>query len=260
MAAATGLRVVNARGGILWLTASVSHETIPGILCRHGDLVAVDKPSGWIVHPGWARGERTVMQWLRDRIGQYVYPIHRLDRGTSGVLLFATSSDAAAEVGRRFADGVVEKTYVALVRGPVSGSGTVDHPIPKGERGGERVPAVTHWRALATVGRYSLLELRPITGRLHQIRRHLKHQSWPIIGDVRYGKGEHNRLFREQYELHRLALHCTSVAGVLDERITAPIGDDLAGSLRLAGFGAILERIDDRMAAASPSGRLAQCD
>jgi tRNA pseudouridine65 synthase len=103
----------------------------------------------------------------------------------------------------------------------------LDHAIPKAP-GEARVPAVTEIRRLETFGRYALVEARPRTGRLHQIRRHLKHLSCPLIGDVRYGKGEHNRLWREKFGLHRLALHATSL------RVPHPDGGELAVTCPLA--------------------------
>ena len=224
--------------------------TLP-ILYRDEALVAVDKPSGLSVHRGWD-GERDVaMTRLRDQIGRYVYPVHRLDRGTSGVLLFALSADVAAALGKTFTDGRAEKTYLALVRGAPPTSGTIDHPLPPGEdRREERVSAVTDFVRLDGFGRYSLVEARPRTGRLHQIRRHLKHISCPIIGDVNYGKGEHNRLFRTSYGLHRLFLHAATLrlphpeTGHLLE-IHAPIPRELS---------VVLEELRRDLASRLPSG------
>src|SRR4029079_17932335 len=112
-----------------------------------------------------------------------------------------------------------------------------DHAIPKAP-GEERVNAVTEvWRK-DTFGRYAVVEARPHTGRLHQIRRHLKHISCPLIGDVRYGKGEHNRLWREKFALHRLALHCTALTVPHPEggtlAVTCALGDDIAAAMEQA--------------------------
>ena len=174
-------------------------------LHRDASCIVVNKPSGVIVHRGLANDAEDVMRAVRDRIGAWVYPVHRLDRGTSGALLFALSPAVASVLGQAFEAGRVHKRYWALTRGRPA-DGEIDHPIEKRE-GGPRVPAVTRVRCLGVAGRYALVEAEPLTGRLHQVRRHLKHVSCPIIGDVRYGKGEHNRYFREQYGLHRLALH-----------------------------------------------------
>jgi tRNA pseudouridine65 synthase len=151
------------------------------------------------------------MTRVRDMLGRWVYPVHRLDRGASGVLVFGLSSEAARFLCDAFERRLVAKRYLALVRGALkSPELVIDHAL-RPETGGEPQVAVTHVKLLAQHGRYAWVEARPETGRLHQIRRHLKHVSCPIIGDVRYGKGEHNRLFRERYELYRLALHASSL-------------------------------------------------
>lgn len=202
-------------------------------------LVAVDKPSGMAVHRGWSQERHVVLTVLRDQIGRHLYPVHRLDRGTSGALVLALDPATARALQERFEAGEVRKRYLALVRGIPPEEGVVDSPVPRAPDG-PRVPAVTEFRRLGTFERYALLEVVPRTGRLHQIRRHLKHISHPIIGDVRYGKGEHNRLFRERFGLHRLALHALELAfphpdvsrGGHDLRIVAPVPPDLAGPLR----------------------------
>lgn len=101
----------------------------------------------------------------------------------------------------------IHKVYLALCRGVRADLGRIDHPLAK-EKGGVKQAAVTEFKLLESFGRYGLFQASPQTGRTHQIRRHLKHASHPIIGDTRYGKGEHNRLFREQYDFSRLGLHC----------------------------------------------------
>lgn len=177
------------------------------ILYRDDRIVAADKPAGLLVHRGWANDRDVLMMRVRDAVGCHVHPIHRLDRGASGVVLFALDKEAAAALSQQFEARAVAKTYRALVRGvPQPAELTIDHPIPRTE-GGPRVESITDVRVLEIFGRYSWVEARPRTGRMHQIRRHLKHISCPLIGDVRYGKGEHNRLFRSEYALHRLALH-----------------------------------------------------
>lgn len=173
----------------------------------------MDKPSGVVVHRGWAgagRDDLPLLQRLRDQMGCHVFPVHRLDRGASGVVLFALDAEAAAAASRAFGEGTVDKRYVALTRGHPPTRVTVDHAIPRAEDG-PRVPAVTDIGLLERLGRYALVEAIPHTGRLHQIRRHLKHLSCPILGDVRYGKGDHNRFCRERHGLHRLALHACSL-------------------------------------------------
>lgn len=180
------------------------------VLYRDESCVAVAKPSGMIVHRGWANDERDLLRLTRDTLNQYVYPLHRLDRGASGVVLFALDQAAARTLNRAFAEAQIDKRYLALTRGHPEASGLIDHPIPRAP-GEERVPAQTAFRRLGTFERYALVEALPKTGRLHQIRRHLKHVSCPLIGDVRYGKGEHNRWFREHYAFDRLALHAAAL-------------------------------------------------
>ncbi|HYP75176.1 MAG TPA: pseudouridine synthase [Polyangiaceae bacterium] len=180
------------------------------ILYQDDSCAVVDKPSGMIVHRGWANDERDLLRVTRDALSRYVYPLHRLDRGTSGTVLFALNEDAARTLNRSLADGSLEKRYLALTRGHPPEHGVIDHPVPRAP-GEERVPALTEYWRLGVFERYALVLVAPKTGRLHQIRRHLKHLSCPLIGDVRYGKGEHNRLFREQYGLNRLALHAAAL-------------------------------------------------
>jgi tRNA pseudouridine65 synthase len=210
------------------------------ILYQDAHLIAVDKPAGLAVHRGAARDPTFALQIVRNQTGQHVHAVHRLDRATSGVLLFALDVETARRMQERFAAGAVEKRYLALVRGIPPEEGVIDHPIPRDE-GGPRVPAVTAFRRLAVFERYALIEARPRTGRRHQIRRHFKHLSHPVIGDVRYGKGEHNRLFRERFGLCRLALHALE-AGFEHPatgealRVTAPVPEDLAVPLRAMGI------------------------
>jgi tRNA pseudouridine65 synthase len=195
------------------------------ILHRDPRCVVVDKPSGIATHRGWDDSDDALLQVVRDTVNAYVYPIHRLDRGASGIVLFALDKEAA----RAFSDAwtLADKRYLAITRGHPAEHVVLDHAIPKAP-GEARVPAVTEIWRLETFGRYALVEARPRTGRLHQIRRHLKHLSCPLIGDVRYGKGEHNRLWREKFGLHRLALHATSL------RVPHPDGGELAVTCPLA--------------------------
>ncbi len=169
-------------------------------------LVAVNKPSGQLVHPGWARDGVSALEQLRDQLGRFVYPVHRIDRATSGIVLFALSSEMAADIQRQFQKRKVDKRYLALVRGNSPKVKEVNHPL-SGDSNNTKKEAITKLQLLGTYERFGLVAASPITGRLHQIRRHLKHISHPIIGDVRYGKGHYNRLFREEFNFHRLALH-----------------------------------------------------
>lgn len=205
-------------------------------------VVVANKPSGLLVHRGWDDDDDVALFRVRDAIGQRVHPIHRLDRGTSGVLVFARSREAAAALARSFEDKRVEKSYLALVRGRPPDEGTIDHAIPKSE-GGERVPALTRFRCVArsSVDRCSLVEARPETGRLHQIRRHLRHIGHPLVGDVNYGDGAVNRRYRAEHGLHRLALHAAAIAfehPATGARVaaSAPVPDDLGAALERLGL------------------------
>lgn len=212
------------------------------ILHRDARLVAVDKPTGVATHRGWADDDDALLQRVRDEVGAYVYPVHRLDRGASGIVLFALDQEAARLVSAAWTEA--DKRYLAITRGHPPEHLVLDHaipnePPPRKSRGEtytvERVPAVTEiWRR-ETFGRYALVEARPHTGRLHQIRRHLKHLACPLIGDVRYGKGEHNRLFRTEHGLHRLALHCTKLTVAHPEGgtlvVECALPADLAGAI-----------------------------
>jgi len=215
------------------------YDPLP-LLYSDDRLIAVAKPSGLPVHRGASRERIVALTLARDRMGRHVYPVHRLDRATSGVLLFALDSEAARRLQEQLEAGTVRKRYLALVRGITPEEGVIDHPIPRDEDG-PRVPAVTEYRRLGTFERYSLVEAVPRTGRRHQIRRHLKHISHPLIGDVRYGKGEHNRLFRERFGLCRLALHALEIAFAHPDDgrplcLAAPVPEDLAGPLRAMGL------------------------
>lgn len=210
------------------------------ILHRDALLVVVDKPSGLLVHRGWGQDREILVEMLVHQLGQKVYPVHRLDRATSGVIVLALDSPTAASLQSQFEAGRVGKTYLALVRGRPPADGVIDHPIPRREDG-PRVPALTRFRTLQSVGHLSLVEARPETGRLHQIRRHLKHISHPLIGDANYGKGKLNRELRAQFGIARLALHARSLE--LDHpqtgerlRCEAPLPPDLAEPLGRMGF------------------------
>jgi tRNA pseudouridine65 synthase len=214
-------------------------------LYRDPYLVAVSKPAGLLVHRSdLDRHERRwALQVVRDQIGLRVYAVHRLDRGTSGVLLFGLTPDIARSLGAQFEQQRVRKTYLAVVRGHPPEAGVIHHPLardpeaPVGERG--PLAAETRFRRLATVelphrvdryptSRYALLEIEPRTGRRHQIRRHLKHAAHPIIGDTTYGKGGHNRLFGALFGCRRLLLACVEL------RLAHPLtGDPLAISAPL---------------------------
>ncbi|HEY9712875.1 MAG TPA: pseudouridine synthase [Chroococcales cyanobacterium] len=181
------------------------------VLYRDKQLIAVSKPAGLAVHRGWCNDDQTVHDIVRDKIiGMPIHALHRLDRATSGVLLFALDPTTARAINEQLEKGLAEKRYLALVRGPMKEHCLLDYAIPQ-TKDGPRVAAVTEFFPLVHRDRFTLVEARPKTGRLHQIRRHLKHLSHPIVGDVRYGRGDINRIFRDQYGWHRMALHATEI-------------------------------------------------
>lgn len=213
---------------------SESRPELP-VLYRDEFMIAVSKPSGMIVHRGWDNDPVTASDIVRDDIVHaQVFAAHRLDRATSGVLLFALNAETARNLQKQMEEGGFQKRYIALVRGPMKEGCLLDYPIPK-EKYHVRVPAITEFIPISHKDRWSLVEARPKTGRLHQIRRHLKHLSHPIVGDVRYGKGDINRFFRENYGLNRMALHALELTlkNTYDQIITiqAPLPADLTEPL-----------------------------
>ncbi|MCA1769564.1 MAG: pseudouridylate synthase [Halomonas sp.] len=193
-------------------------------------LVAVHKPAGLLVHrTALARGESEfLLQRLRDQLDQRVYPVHRLDRPTSGVMLFALAPEIAKRLGEAFTERQVTKRYLAVVRGIGPVADRLEYPLREedGSRPKAEMPAmeaITEIRRLDSVelpvqvdryphSRYSLMEARPLTGRRHQIRRHLSQRGYPVIGDAKHGKGNHNRFFAERLDAPRLLLAAVGLA------------------------------------------------
>jgi len=233
------------------------------ILHRDERIVVIDKPPNLLVHRSEIDRHETrfAIQLLRDQIGQPVFPVHRLDRGTSGVLLFALDSATARLLNDAFASRAPAKTYLAVVRGHPADSGDIDHPITRQPDEREYVhgdaqlnaqPAFTRYRTLARCelpfavdryphSRYALVELQPETGRRHQLRRHLKHIAHPIIGDATYGKGRHNRYFAEHLACRRLLLACVELGfdhPVSGQRlqIKTPVSGEFAATLARLGW------------------------
>lgn len=192
------------------------------ILYQDDDLVAIHKPAGHVVHrTKMCPDAPVVLGQLRDQLGRFLYPIHRLDRATCGVLLFGLSSAAAGAVCQSFMGKKVTKRYWAVVRGWTDTGGIIDHAYVESKGKAPRT-AVTRYRRLATCElpiamppyatcRYSLVQVEPETGRMHQIRRHLKHINHPVIGDTEHGRGEHNRLFRDHFNIRRLLLQAIKI-------------------------------------------------
>ena len=208
------------------------------ILYQDEYLVAVDKPAGLFVHRSFMDKDEIyfALQLVRDLVGQYVYPVHRLDRPTSGVLLFALTKEVAQKMGETFSqnDGgkSIQKTYYALTRGHLEGEDLIDYALKEkldklGDKNVSRdkpaQEAQTYYQSIKTATlpialgkydsvRYSLIKLLPQTGRRHQLRRHLAHLRHPIIGDINYGDNKQNPFFIEHFGFKRLMLIAKELA------------------------------------------------
>jgi tRNA pseudouridine65 synthase len=236
------------------------------IIYQDEHIVAINKPSNLLVHRSWIDKDETrfAIQILRDQIGQYVYPVHRLDKPTSGVLLFALSKEVARAISEQMQERAFKKEYIAIVRGYTQQSGAIEYALKevldkmtdaKAQTDKEAQSAVTHYTTISQVElpfavgrykttRYSLVSLRPQTGRKHQLRRHMKHLLHPIVGDTKYGRGEHNRFFRENFDAHRLLLHAyelTFVHPVLNKELTFTAGVDAIFSDLFVQLGFTIE-------------------
>ncbi|QDE31858.1 tRNA pseudouridine(65) synthase TruC [Shewanella polaris] len=203
------------------------------ILFEDEHIVAIHKPAGLLVHRSYlARRERFfAMQMTRDLVGCHVFPVHRLDRPTSGVLLFAKSSEVARLLCEQFANHCIKKHYLAIVRGNMHESGTLDYALKQefDVLGDKHVDpnkaaqeAVTEYQPLLNTeipfssgrypsSRYGLIKLSPHTGRKHQLRRHMAHLRHPIVGDTTHGDGKQNKFFREHFAINRLWLIAKSL-------------------------------------------------
>ena len=235
------------------------------LLYRDDHCVAVAKPAGLLVHRSKLDRSATqfALQTVRNQIGQRVYPVHRLDKPTSGVLLFALHPEAARRLTAAFTERQVQKTYLALVRGHLPESGLIDRPLAerldkttdaRARPGKPPQPARTRFRRLAMAevphavsryptSRYALVEAHPETGRQHQIRRHLAGIDHPVIGDGKHGDYRHNRFFREPFGCTRLLLHAAALSiphpmTGAPLQLTAPLDPDFADVLDALGLDA----------------------
>lgn len=232
--------------------------TVPEIevLYRDRHLVAVHKPAGLLVHRNAHAGrEPFLLQILRDQLGQRLYPVHRLDRPTSGLMIMALSPQAAHALALQFAGQGVSKSYLAVARGFTPLQDLIDEAL-KSESGSLQ-EAQTEFTRLATAeiphpvgpnptARYSLVQVRPRTGRTHQIRRHFAHIRHPLIGDVLRGDGRQNRFFREYFGLHRLLLASAELTFQHPEdgsqvTLTCPPAPELLDLFERLGWSAAIE-------------------
>jgi tRNA pseudouridine65 synthase len=222
------------------------------ILYQGSDLVAINKPHGLLVHRTSMAADTDVfaVQMLRDQLGQKVYPVHRLDRKTAGILLFALNEEMNSLMQVQFANGQVKKKYRAIVRGFTEDKGEIDYPLKKDD--GTVQEALTSFVTLHrqelpyaigkhTTSRYSLVELTPTTGRMHQLRKHMAHILHPIIGDRPHGCNKQNKFFKDEFQMITMLLHATQlefVHPVSDEQIKISAGyqSEFLRMLDLLGF------------------------
>jgi tRNA pseudouridine65 synthase len=193
------------------------------VLYRDDFLIAVNKPHGLLVHrsPIAADADEFALQLLRDQVGLKVNPVHRLDRKTGGVLLFALNKAVEIAMQQQFAENLVRKKYLAIVRGHTPDKEDIDYPLRK--ENGALQEAFTSFITLKraeievafgghATSRYSLIEAEPQTGRMHQIRKHMSHIFHPIIGDRTHGCNKQNKLFKDTWEMTTMLLHASQVS------------------------------------------------
>ncbi len=239
------------------ITDSMSVAGILKVAClnlakRHIDIVyqddyiaVVNKPAGLLVHRTNISNDREfLLQLVRDQLKQQVHPVHRLDRPTSGLVIFALNRDILKMFNKIFNEHQITKTYIAIVRGYVKADEIINYPLKNNIHGGtgEQQEAITEYHKLAEyelpfpvgnydTARYSLVKISLKTGRTHQIRRHFAHIRHPLIGDTMHGDGRHNRFFREHFKCHRLLLMANELSfthPVNNNKIelTLPLDDD----------------------------------
>jgi tRNA pseudouridine65 synthase len=233
------------------------------IIFQDQDLVIINKPSGLLVHrTKMDFGEtKSAVNYLSDQIGHKLFPVHRLDKPTSGVLIFAKSSEIARIMQVEFVECRVQKKYLTVVRGIPQHEVTIDHPLKEeldniadklANKNKPPQEALTHVKFLASVElpiqvdkypttQYSLVEAKPVTGRKHQIRRHLRHINHPIIGDVNYGSSKHNRFFQSEYKIRKLLLACTEISFIhpktnLQITVKASLPEDFCDVMKKLGW------------------------
>lgn len=190
------------------------------ILFQDDHFVAINKPHGLLVHSSSIARDATefAIQKLRDQINHKVFPVHRLDRKTSGVLLFALSAEVNSLMQQKFMNHEVGKKYLAIVRGYTKDEDRIEYELQRED--GKIQEAITNFKTLQTseidipsngfkTSRYSLIEVYPETGRFHQIRKHMAHIRHPIIGDRPHGCNKQNKIFLEQFNMNSMMLHAS---------------------------------------------------
>lgn len=222
------------------------------ILYQDDHLIAINKPHGLLVHrsPIAADASEFALQLLRDQVGFWVSPVHRLDRKTAGVLLFSVNKEAEVAMQKQFMNGEIEKQYLAILRGHTADTGAIDYPLRRDD--GVEQEAFTAYTTLKRAelpiplgqhqtSRYSLVEARPTTGRMHQLRKHFAHIHHPIIGDRPHGCNKQNRLFKERWQMDTMMLHASvlrfkhPITGN-EVLVEAPLRDEFLGVMDLMGW------------------------
>ena len=198
----------------------------PSVLTVTSDIVALDKPTGWVVHAAMAGETHDLRAWCASRpdLPKGLEPLHRLDRDTSGVVLYAADAGVRGQVGKWFMESKIEKQYLVLVQGHAHRKGVIRTPLVPDD-GGAPQDARTRYRLEAALGAFSLLRVHPETGRKHQIRRHLRAIGLAVVGDDRYPAA---RPLRVPAFPGRLFLHAARIT-LPDGRVfESPLPDDLA--------------------------------
>lgn len=219
------------------------------IVFRDNHLIAVNKPHGLLVHrsPIASDVKEFALQLLKNQIGRWVNPVHRLDRKTSGVLLFALDKETEKAMQQQFAENKVQKKYLAIVRGFTPDQQDIDYPLRK--ENGTLQEAFTNYTTLQRAeldialgahptSRYSLVEAKPTTGRMHQLRKHFSHIFHPIIGDRTHGCNKQNRLFKEKWQMDTMLLHASELTFThpfsgIQIQIKAPLQDEFLRMIQL---------------------------
>jgi len=222
------------------------------ILFHDEHLIAINKPHGLLVHRSCiaADAEEFALQLLRDQVGKTVYPVHRVDRKTGGVLLFSFDKQVEIAMQKQFAANQVGKRYLAIVRGYTQDNEDIDYPLRK--ENGTLQEAFTTYRTLNraelevplgkhATSRYALVEAAPATGRMHQLRKHFAHIFHPIIGDRTHGCNKQNKLFKEKWEMETMLLHASSLTFIHPATgepavIEAPLQSEFARVMELMGW------------------------
>jgi len=231
------------------------------IIYQDEDIIAINKPHGLLVHrTGIATNADTfAVQELRNQIDKHVYPVHRLDRKTSGALLFTLKKELIPVLMKQFEEQQVKKSYWAILRGYTDDEGTIDYPLTNNK--GKTQEAVTHYKTLVRIeldlpfgkhktSRYSLIEAKPETGRMHQLRKHFAHILHPIIGDRPHGCNKQNKLFLKKWNMSTMLLHAISLEFIHPTsegaiKLTADLRVEFNRMLKTLEFNRYMESVSE---------------